>query len=115
MHVSPRELKELAKFPLNGRQIKSAIKTAQELALGQEKPLGLEQLRIVLELRMEMGKMLGLGQDAWSWAGSRGTAEKILVRHLLAQVRRLSRASGSMSGNMLSRAGIFRCPVAKSW
>lgn len=46
-------LGNLAQNKLNGRQIKSVIKTAQLLAVSKEQPLGTEHLEAVLNLNKE--------------------------------------------------------------
>ncbi|KAI8953402.1 P-loop containing nucleoside triphosphate hydrolase protein [Xylaria longipes] len=48
--ISDSDLDELAKTPLNGREIKNSIKTALVLA-NTDKPLGLKHLKVVLGIR----------------------------------------------------------------
>src|SRR5215469_7611070 len=47
------DLSELANENLNGRQIKNALKTAELLANLEEKPLDMEDVRIVLRILKE--------------------------------------------------------------
>lgn len=49
--VSSAEVKQLASRELNGRQIKSAVKTARILAARGKEPLGLHHLEVVLNIR----------------------------------------------------------------
>lgn len=49
---------ELAKRSLNGRQIKSAVKTAKILAAGEQQPLTLEHIQTVLKIRDQARKAL---------------------------------------------------------
>ena len=49
--VSDEDLDKLAMMELNGRHIKSAVKTARLLATSQQEPLGYSHLRVALELR----------------------------------------------------------------
>lgn len=60
--VGDAELVKLAKWDFNGRQIKSAIKTARILATKQKQPLNARHLNVVLNLR---NKALGMmnGED----------------------------------------------------
>jgi hypothetical protein len=51
-------IQELAEHPLNGRQIKSVIKTAAVLANSQGSPVMLRHLRVVLNLRVKGVKLL---------------------------------------------------------
>lgn len=59
VQVTETQIKTLAKFPLNGRQIKSAVKVARVLALDQNVPLGLEQLEVVVHLRQKTADLIG--------------------------------------------------------
>ncbi|KAF5619487.1 P-loop containing protein [Fusarium sp. NRRL 52700] len=49
---------KLASMPLNGRQIKSAVKTAQILAASENLPLAVDHLQTVVFMRMKALKML---------------------------------------------------------
>ncbi|KAF7554145.1 hypothetical protein G7Z17_g3101 [Cylindrodendrum hubeiense] len=51
----------LANVPLNGRQIKSAVKTARVLAAGEGVLLNVEHIRIVVRLRNRAARLLGSG------------------------------------------------------
>jgi hypothetical protein len=48
--ISKEDLEPISKLALNGRQIKSAVKTAQLLAISKEEGLKIEHLRKVLRL-----------------------------------------------------------------
>lgn len=48
--IGEEDLQPISKLPLNGRQIKSAVKTAQLLAMSKEEGLKIEHLRKVLRL-----------------------------------------------------------------
>jgi hypothetical protein len=48
--IGKEDLQPISKLPLNGRQIKSAVKTAQLLAMSKEEGLKIEHLRKVLRL-----------------------------------------------------------------
>ena len=49
-NIRERDLLEISELPLNGRQIKSAIKTATLLANSKDEELGIEHLRTTLKL-----------------------------------------------------------------
>lgn len=49
--VTDAQINQMAEVPLNGRQIKNAIKTAGLLAWSKEVSLGYEHLETVLSLR----------------------------------------------------------------
>ncbi|KAG4278953.1 hypothetical protein FPRO04_06274 [Fusarium proliferatum] len=49
---------KLASMPLNGRQIKSAVKTARILAASENLPLAVDHLQTVVFMRMKALKML---------------------------------------------------------
>ncbi|KAH7176358.1 P-loop containing nucleoside triphosphate hydrolase protein [Dactylonectria macrodidyma] len=49
----------IASVPLNGRQIKSAVKTAHVLAEGEDVPLNAEHIRTVVDLRNRATTLLG--------------------------------------------------------
>ncbi|EXK98233.1 hypothetical protein FOQG_01206 [Fusarium oxysporum f. sp. raphani 54005] len=49
---------KLASMPLNGRQIKSAVKTARILAVSENLPLAVDHLQTVVLMRMKALKML---------------------------------------------------------
>ncbi|KAH7157913.1 P-loop containing nucleoside triphosphate hydrolase protein [Dactylonectria estremocensis] len=49
----------IASVPLNGRQIKSAVKTAHVLAAGEGVPLNAEHIRTVVDLRNKATMLLG--------------------------------------------------------
>lgn len=49
---------KLASMPLNGRQIKSAVKTARILAASENLPLAVDHLQTVVFMRMKSLKML---------------------------------------------------------
>ncbi|KAK5629032.1 hypothetical protein RRF57_004747 [Xylaria bambusicola] len=57
--INDQEVRELAEYPLNGRQIKSAIKTATILATSEGCPVMLRHLKIVLNLRQKAIKLMG--------------------------------------------------------
>jgi SpoVK/Ycf46/Vps4 family AAA+-type ATPase len=56
-------LKALAAAPLNGRQIKSAIKTARALAASEDVPLAQKHLELVITLRQKSIKLLDGGKN----------------------------------------------------
>jgi SpoVK/Ycf46/Vps4 family AAA+-type ATPase len=56
--IDEKDITELAKWDFNGRQIKSAIKTARILAAKKQQPLDMTHLSTVLNLRAKTLKML---------------------------------------------------------
>ncbi|ROW15287.1 hypothetical protein VPNG_02998 [Cytospora leucostoma] len=56
--INARDLDVLSKWPLNGRQIKSAIKTACLLASKQKTALSLSHLDVVLDIRKKSSQLL---------------------------------------------------------
>jgi len=61
--VGEAELEKLAKLNFNGRQIKSAIKTAKILAARKKERLSAEHLMVVLNLRQKALGMMDSGAD----------------------------------------------------
>lgn len=61
--VGEAELEKLAKLNFNGRQIKSAIKTAKILAARKKERLSAEHLMVVLNLRQKALGMMDGGAD----------------------------------------------------
>ncbi|KAL1798795.1 hypothetical protein ACET3X_002832 [Alternaria dauci] len=61
--IGESDLIELAKLEFNGRQIKSAIKTAKVLAAKKEEPLNVKHLMVVLSLRKKALGMMDDGAD----------------------------------------------------
>ena len=59
--IGEEDVKQLAKSVLNGRHIKSAIKTGCILAANEQVPLNLKHLQVVLAVRNEAAKLLGSG------------------------------------------------------
>jgi SpoVK/Ycf46/Vps4 family AAA+-type ATPase len=58
--IDESDLVSLAKLDFNGRQIKSAIKTAKILAASKQEPLNVKHLMVVLILREKaLGMMVG--------------------------------------------------------
>lgn len=57
--ISEAAIDMLAKWEFNGRQIKSAIKTARILAAKKQVPLNVEHLNLVLNLRSKAMMMVG--------------------------------------------------------
>ena len=57
--IDESAINELAKWDFNGRQIKSAIKTARILAAKKQVPLKAEHLNVVLNLRKKAQGMIG--------------------------------------------------------
>ncbi|KAJ4259691.1 hypothetical protein NW762_007622 [Fusarium torreyae] len=51
-------IEKLAGLPLNGRQIKSAVKTARILAASENIPLGIDHLHIVVDMRIKALQLL---------------------------------------------------------
>ncbi|KAH8897599.1 P-loop containing nucleoside triphosphate hydrolase protein [Thozetella sp. PMI_491] len=64
--IGEEDIVRLAAAPLNGRQIKSAIKTARILATGKQKPLDIEDLEVVIGLRKQAMKLIGSSYDSRS-------------------------------------------------
>lgn len=60
--LSDEDLDKLADWELNGRQIKSAIKTASIFASKQGGPMTMKHLDVVIKLRNSSGAMLGLAK-----------------------------------------------------
>lgn len=56
--IGDEDIEDLAKYPLNGRQIKSAVKIALIMAAGKGEDLNMEDLRVVLHSRLKAGKLL---------------------------------------------------------
>jgi SpoVK/Ycf46/Vps4 family AAA+-type ATPase len=86
--VGEEEVKELAKLNFNGRQIKSAIKTAKILAAKKEQRLSVEHLMVVLNLRQKALGLMDGGADV-DEAGIRVEQEKTM---------RLIATAGSLDG-----------------
>ncbi|KAI1274556.1 P-loop containing nucleoside triphosphate hydrolase protein [Xylaria sp. FL0933] len=61
--LGEQDLHTLAEWPLNGRQIKSAIKTARILANHEKAPLRLHHLDIVLNIRRRGLELLRTGEE----------------------------------------------------
>jgi hypothetical protein len=59
VEVSREEVEELMARPMNGRQIKSAVKTARILAQSEGEKLGKEYLKLVLGLREKAQTLMG--------------------------------------------------------
>ncbi|KAF5012012.1 hypothetical protein FDECE_1907 [Fusarium decemcellulare] len=57
--INNTDLDHLSKWKVNGRQIKSAIKTARIMANSEGAPLGVRHLEVVLEIRKRGSKVLG--------------------------------------------------------
>ena len=51
-NLSNAELKRLAKTPMNGREIKNIVKTALLIAKQKKRPLGLDDVELVLDVKM---------------------------------------------------------------
>ncbi|KIJ62330.1 hypothetical protein HYDPIDRAFT_114844 [Hydnomerulius pinastri MD-312] len=56
--VGESDLDDLAKEPLNGRQIKNSIATAQSLSMDRGAPLSMEHVRVVLQVMRDWNKAL---------------------------------------------------------
>lgn len=56
--ISEDDVQEIAKSVLNGRQIKSAVKTARILARKEAVPLNLKHLQAVLQVRESAKKLI---------------------------------------------------------
>ena len=52
-NVGEEDLAQLARQPLNGRQIKNVVKTARLLAKQDRRPLGVGDLELVLHVKMK--------------------------------------------------------------
>ena len=65
VELSEEDLDHLARWLINGRQIKSAIKTARILALSQKARLGKRHLDVVLNIRRRGSKLLDTGYGGW--------------------------------------------------
>lgn len=57
--LSEDDVQQAAEYSLNGRQIKSAIKTASILAASEKIPLNLRHLKVVIGLRERSAKLRG--------------------------------------------------------
>lgn len=67
MPFTEEDYNTLAKHPLNGRQIKNTVRTAQALAVNKREPLSMKHIRQVLDVQMNFDRDLkgGTGyQDA---------------------------------------------------
>jgi hypothetical protein len=73
VQIDEADLVQLAKWDFNGRQIKSAIKTARILAMKKREPLNARHLDVVLNLR---NKALGMmsGEENFKRAAMNGVA-----------------------------------------
>ncbi|KAF4968296.1 hypothetical protein FSARC_4241 [Fusarium sarcochroum] len=56
-------IEKLAEAPLNGCQIKSAVKTARILAASENLPLNIDHLQMVVEMRSKALRLLGRAPD----------------------------------------------------
>lgn len=56
--IEEKDVATLASYPLNGRQIKSAVKTAHIIAASEKKSMSLEHLKLVLDLRKDAKTLL---------------------------------------------------------
>lgn len=54
--IDDAQLDELAQHPLNGRQIKNLVSSAQSQALQDKAPLSMEHIRTVLEVVSDWNK-----------------------------------------------------------
>ncbi len=61
--LGEQDIDSLAEWPLNGRQIKSAIKTARILATHGNMPLRMHHLDIVLKIRTRGAELLRTGEE----------------------------------------------------
>ena len=62
VNLTDADLDNLSERNINGRQIKSAIKTASIMATSEGVPLSMSQLEVVLEIRRKGSKVLGAQQ-----------------------------------------------------
>ncbi|KAI8715738.1 AAA domain-containing protein [Fusarium sp. LHS14.1] len=60
INLDDKDLESLSRWDINGRQIKSAIKTARIMAANEGVPLGVRHLDIVLNIRRRGSKVLGM-------------------------------------------------------
>ncbi|KAI1444641.1 P-loop containing nucleoside triphosphate hydrolase protein [Annulohypoxylon stygium] len=70
--IKERDLDDLARWVINGRQIKSAVKTACIIAIKQGKPLGMEHLNVVLDVRKRGSKLIEKHDGQWKKTGFDG-------------------------------------------
>lgn len=63
VQLGPEDLTRLSRWELNGRQIKSAIKTARILASRDKAPLEMRHLEVVLQVRRKGAKLLTPGEN----------------------------------------------------
>ena len=70
--IKERDLDDLARWVINGRQIKSAVKTACIIAAKQGKPLGMEHLNVVLDVRKRGSKLIEKHDGQWKKTGFDG-------------------------------------------
>ncbi|KAI1086293.1 P-loop containing nucleoside triphosphate hydrolase protein [Rostrohypoxylon terebratum] len=63
--LSLSDFDNLSKWIVNGRQIKSAIKTARIIALKQKMPLKLSHLETVLEVRKRASRLIDTQDEPW--------------------------------------------------
>ncbi|XDG01819.1 hypothetical protein ABKA04_001434 [Annulohypoxylon sp. FPYF3050] len=70
--IKERDLDDLARWVINGRQIKSAVKTACIIATKQGKPLGIEHLNVVLDVRKRGSKLIEKHDGQWKKTGFDG-------------------------------------------
>lgn len=57
--ITDTDVLALSKIPLNGRQIKSAVKTARVLAVSENSPVTMSHLDVVINLRQKAFRALG--------------------------------------------------------
>lgn len=54
LQIEDDKLQVLASLPMNGREVRNAVKTAKLLAVQEEKTLGMEQIAVVLRATREV-------------------------------------------------------------
>ena len=57
-HEIRKHVAELAKYDMNGRQIRNAVTTARQVALYKKKKMGFEELRYVIDIASRFDKYL---------------------------------------------------------
>ncbi|KAI0117294.1 P-loop containing nucleoside triphosphate hydrolase protein [Daldinia grandis] len=83
--IKESDLDSLSQWVINGRQIKSAVKTAHIIAVKQGEALGMSHLETVLEVRKRGSRLIG--KDEKQWRKTRGGGKLTTwIRGLLAKI-----------------------------
>ncbi|KAG8158829.1 hypothetical protein KVR01_011272 [Diaporthe batatas] len=84
VNLEPDDLTTLSQWNLNGRQVKSAIKTARMLALQENTRLNIKHLDTVVRIRMRGTRLLKPGDDGTTGAEIRHSPADGILRWCLA-------------------------------